>query len=73
MAADRSGECHVIPDQRNGGWKVGGPAVAECHTRTQSDAIEEACTQLRRAGGGAVLIHGLRGRVQDRRTVLQEF
>ncbi|MFC7344836.1 DUF2188 domain-containing protein [Saccharopolyspora griseoalba] len=69
---DRS-ECYVVPDQRNGGWKVNGPAAAaECHTRTQSDAIEEACTQLRRGGGGAVLIHGRRGRVQDRRTVQRE-
>ncbi|TDC93429.1 DUF2188 domain-containing protein [Saccharopolyspora aridisoli] len=70
MPAGRSetGECHVVPDQRGGGWKVTGDGV-DFHVPRQCDAIDEACSQLRHDGGGAVIIHGLSGQVQDRRTV----
>ncbi|MEB3366511.1 DUF2188 domain-containing protein [Saccharopolyspora mangrovi] len=57
-----------MPVQRGGGWKVTG-AGAEFHVSRQCDAIDEACSQLRHGGGGAVVIHGITGKVQDRRTV----
>jgi hypothetical protein len=68
------GERHIVPDRGSGGWKVIGPSTGatECHTECQADAIDEACAQLRRAGGGTVLIHGLTGRVQNRKTVAPE-
>lgn len=68
-AAEReTGERHVVPDQRAGGWKVTGDG-AEFHVPRQCDAIDEACSQLRHGEGGAVIIHGLTGQAQDRRTI----
>jgi hypothetical protein len=68
------GERHIVHDPREGGWKVVGSSTGatESHNATQSDAIDEACHELQHSGGGEVLIHGLGGGVQDRRTVQPE-
>lgn len=65
------GERHVVPARGERGWKVIGASTGATETRTstQSDAIEQACAELEFAGGCEVLIHGLNGVVQDKRTV----
>ena len=65
------GERHVVPDRGAGGWKVIGAHTGATEERSteQHEAVEAACEQLRRSEGGDVLIHGLDGTVQERRTV----
>lgn len=65
------GELHVVPDSRRGGWKIiGEPAgIPAQRIACQIDAIQAACDALHRADGGEVLIHGVDGTAQDRRTV----
>ncbi|MEU6132308.1 DUF2188 domain-containing protein [Saccharopolyspora sp. NPDC047091] len=60
---------HVVPAERTGdGWKVVGAEAAEHRVSCQADAVEDACLELR-GEGGEVVIHDLRGRVRDKRTV----
>ncbi|MBB5159269.1 DUF2188 domain-containing protein [Saccharopolyspora phatthalungensis] len=64
-------ERHVVPDHGGGGWKVIGSSTGatESRTTTQAGAIADAEYEVRRAGGGEVLIHGLDGKVNDKRKV----
>lgn len=64
-------ECHVVPDRREGGWKIigAGTSIPATRAETQADAIDAARDELRRDGGGEVLIHGIAGSVQEKRTV----
>jgi len=66
------GKRHVIPSQRPGeGWQVTEASTGEpeYHAANQADAVDRACAELARNGGGEVVIHGIRGLVQDKRTV----
>lgn len=65
------GERHVVPDRAEGTWKVLGASTgaSESTKSTQAEAVEEACAELARLDGGEVLIHGLAGGVQNKRTV----
>jgi hypothetical protein len=69
-------ERHVVPNHgAEGGWKVIGASTGatESRTATQAGAIADAEDEVVRSGGGEVLIHGLDGNVQDKRTVETEF
>ncbi len=64
-------ERQVVRNRGVGGWKVvrGETGTTQDRTNCQSAAIEQACSELRQNGGGQVLIYGLRGRIQDKRTI----
>ena len=63
-------ERHVVPnDGPDGGWKIVTPDSNNVpRAATQADAIERAMRSLDH-NGGEVVIHGLDGRVRDRRTI----
>lgn len=63
-------ERHVVPNtEPGGGWKILSPDsdTAPRHA-TQADAIAHAAQTLDHTGG-EVVIHGIDGRVRDRRTI----
>ena len=64
-------ERHVVYDHGEGDWKVIGASsgATESRNKTQAGAIAEGEAEARRTGGGEVLIHGIDGKVHDKRIV----
>lgn len=61
---------HVTPNP-NGGWNVRTPGAKQpnSHHRTQAAAERRAKQEVKREGGGEVVIHSTDGRIRDADTV----
>jgi hypothetical protein len=61
---------HVVPNP-DGGWDVKEPNNPDptSHHRTQGEAEGAAKGEVRREGGGEVVIHDRHGRIRDKDTV----
>lgn len=64
---------HVVPTE--GGWVVkrdsGKSASRRSIHATQRDAVDLAREQVKKAGGGEVIVHGRDGRIRDSDTVFK--
>lgn len=61
---------HVVPSPK-GGWDVKEPNNPDptSHHRTQGGAEDAAKRDVRRDGGGEVIVHDRDGRIRDKDTV----
>lgn len=60
---------HVVPAGKRWGVKTPGKATPDSTHRTQRAADHAAKGEVRRGGGGEVVIHRVDGRIRDKDTV----